>query len=198
MEVLNAMGIPSFIVHILSEREAWDLFKEKVGTCLDDLNLLPMAEKVASECKGLPIALVTVGRALKDKQSKHIWMHALEQLQSANPIHIPYVVAEVYNPLKLCYDFLINPQEKSLFLLCTLFPEDHDIHLEYLTWYVIGLHTFNGIKNLEQARNEVSTLVENLKSRFLLLEGRGENHVKMHDVVHDVAIRIALMEDNTH
>ncbi|KAJ6301130.1 hypothetical protein OIU77_015440 [Salix suchowensis] len=55
------------LLRILSENEAWALFKINAGLCDEDSNLNTVAKKVARECQGLPIALVTVGRALRDK-----------------------------------------------------------------------------------------------------------------------------------
>ncbi|KAA8518375.1 hypothetical protein F0562_015742 [Nyssa sinensis] len=43
---------------------------------IDDPNLLKVAEEVAKECGGLPIALVTFGRALNNK-NKYFWDDAL-------------------------------------------------------------------------------------------------------------------------
>ncbi|KAK6124811.1 hypothetical protein DH2020_041427 [Rehmannia glutinosa] len=183
-----------YVMQILSKKEAWFLFKEKVGPCVNDLSLLSIAKNIVGECKGLPIALVTVGRALKDKKNILVWRDALLQLKSGNPVDMPDVIARVYNPLKLSYDSLDNQSARSLFLLCSLFPEDRNIPLEYLTFYGMGLSMFEGIRNLEEARNRAFTLVEMLKSRFLLLDGRDERHVKMHDVVRDVAIFTASKE----
>ncbi|KAG8372116.1 hypothetical protein BUALT_Bualt12G0033000 [Buddleja alternifolia] len=188
-DVFDAMNVrKDFGLQILLEEEAWFLFREKVGTCVDDMHLVSIAREVARECKGLPIALVTVGRALKDKKTKFIWEDALQQLKSSNATH---VLAEVYKPLKLSYDLLDNRHAKDVFLLCSLFPEDANISLECLTWYLLGLGMFEGIRNLKETRNKVYTLVELLKSRFLLLDGDDEHHVKMHDVVRDVVIFIA-------
>ncbi|KAJ6313835.1 hypothetical protein OIU78_017475 [Salix suchowensis] len=53
-------------LHILSENEAWALFKINAGLRDEDFNLNTVAKKVARECQGLPIALVTVGRALRE------------------------------------------------------------------------------------------------------------------------------------
>ncbi|KAG8372061.1 hypothetical protein BUALT_Bualt12G0027400 [Buddleja alternifolia] len=180
-------------LRILPEEEAWFLFREKVGTCVDDQDLVSIAKEVAKECKGLPIALVTVGRALKDEKTKLIWKDALQQLKGSNPLNIPHFLAEVYNPLKLSYDFL-NDQQKTVFLFCSLFPEDDDISLDHLAWYFLGLGIFKGIKNLEETRNRVYTLVKLLKSRFLLIDGNDEHYVIMHDVVRDVAIFVASQE----
>ncbi|KAG8372059.1 hypothetical protein BUALT_Bualt12G0027200 [Buddleja alternifolia] len=193
--VFNEMDVKKVVaLRILPEDEAWFLFREKVGTCVDDQDLVSIAKEVARECKGLPIALVTVGRALKDEKTKLIWKDALQQLKGSNPLNIPHFLADVYNPLKLSYDFL-NDQQKIVFLFCSLFPEDADISLEDLARYFLGLGIFKGIKNLDETRNRVYTLVKLLKKRSLLLDDDVEHHVKMHDVVRDVAIFIASKEE---
>ncbi|KAG8362608.1 hypothetical protein BUALT_BualtUnG0059100 [Buddleja alternifolia] len=60
-----------------------------------------------------------------------------------------------------------------------------------LAWYFLGLRIFKSTKNLEATRKRVVSLVKQLKNRFLLLDGDKDHHVKMHDVVRDVAIFIA-------
>ncbi|KAG8372007.1 hypothetical protein BUALT_Bualt12G0021900 [Buddleja alternifolia] len=186
MKVKNFFGLP-----ILSETEASFLFKENVGTCVDGQHLATKAEEVVKECKGLPVALVTVGRALKDKTTQHSWEDALQQLKSSNPKDMPGVLPDVYNPIKLSYKFLDNQHARYVFLLCSLFPEDCDVNLELLTWYIMGLGVLERIRNLGEASNRVRSLVDLLKNRFLLQDGSNEHYVKMHDVVRDVAIFIA-------
>ena len=44
---------------------------------------------------------------------------------------------------------------------------------------------------MEKTRNRVETLVDNLKASNLLLETGDNVFVRMHDVVHDVALAIA-------
>ncbi|KAG8372115.1 hypothetical protein BUALT_Bualt12G0032900 [Buddleja alternifolia] len=192
-DVFTAMDVQKVCaLQILLEEEAWFLFREKVGSCVDDQDLVSIAREVVRECKGLPMALVIVGTALKNVKRKYIWENALRQLKSSDATH---VLAEVYKPLKLSFDLLGNPHAKDVFLLCSLFPEDANISLKRLTWYLLGLGMFEGIRNLKETRNEVYTLVELLKSRFLLLDGYDKHHVKMHDVVRDVAIFIASKEE---
>ncbi|XP_034707045.1 probable disease resistance protein At4g14610 [Vitis riparia] len=54
-----------------------------------------------------------------------------------------------------------------------------------------ALRLFQGTDTLEDTRNRVETLVENLKASNLLLEIGDNAFVRMHDVVHDVALAIA-------
>ncbi|KAL3338458.1 hypothetical protein AABB24_027534 [Solanum stoloniferum] len=190
--VCEEMGAQKIMeVGTLSEEEAWILFRQKVGNSVDDPSLLDIAKDVAKECKGLPLAIVTVAGALKKHKTKRLWDYALEELRGAETINIPEVHTEVYKPLRLSYDYLGSNEAKCLFLLCSLFEEDSNICPEELLRYGMGLHIFPRIKNLEHARNKVCYLLEILKDCFLLYQGSEKNYVKMHDVVRDVAIYIA-------
>ncbi|KAL3369785.1 hypothetical protein AABB24_007026 [Solanum stoloniferum] len=190
--VCEAMGAQKIMeVGTLSEEEAWILFRQKVGNSVDDPSLLDIAKDVAKECKGLPLAIITVAGALKKHKTKRSWDCALEELRGAETIDIPEVHTEVYKPLRLSYDYLGSNEAKCLFLLCSLFEEDSNICPEELLRYGMGLRIFPRIKNLEHARNKMCYLLEILKDCFLLYQGSEKNYVKMHDVVRDVAIYIA-------
>ncbi|XP_049396974.1 disease resistance protein UNI-like [Solanum stenotomum] len=177
-------------VRTLSEEEAWFLFSQKVGDFGNDLSLIDIAKEVAKECKGLPLAIIIVAGALKSK-TKPSWEDALTQLRDAEPRNIPGVHEKVYESLRLSYDHLGNSEAKYLFLLCSLFEEDSNIQTEELLRFGTGLGIFSSIKNIQGARNRVCLLLEILKDCFLLSQGSDKNHVKMHDVVRDVAISIA-------
>ncbi|KAL3533473.1 hypothetical protein ACH5RR_006994 [Cinchona calisaya] len=178
----------------LPENEAWRLFREHAGDTVDAPNLRQIAENVAKECKGLPLALVTVGRALRNK-SRTFWEDALLQLQQSMPENIPQVLNRVYRPLMLSYNQLANEETRYLFRLCCLFPEDHDISLDDLVGYGMGLQIFFGIRTLRDARNRVRALVETLRHRFLVENGKDAEHVKLHDIIRDMAIIIASNKD---
>ncbi|KAM3288776.1 hypothetical protein P3S67_022206 [Capsicum chacoense] len=180
-------------VEILSEKEAWILFKQKAGNSADDPSLSEVAKEVAKECKGLPLAIVTVAGALKGK-TKPSWEDALVELQKSVPKNIRGVLADVYQPLKMSYNHLESDEARYVFLLCSLFEEDSNIWSEELLRYGMGLGIFSELENLERARNRVSNLLETLKNCFLLSQGSDINYFKMHDVVRDMAIHIASEE----
>ncbi|KAJ7951824.1 Disease resistance protein [Quillaja saponaria] len=84
-EVCGSMGAHRLIkVQCLTTEEAFKLFQEKVGE--DTLNSHPsiphLAEEVAEECKGLPLALITVGRAMANKRNPKLWKRAIKNLKS--------------------------------------------------------------------------------------------------------------------
>ncbi|KAK4432026.1 Disease resistance protein [Sesamum alatum] len=177
-------------LEVLSGEEAWVLFSDEAGISNDTSNLVPIAKEVANECKGLPIALISVARALKHK-SRLLRDDALIQLKRSMPTNIPGFLKDMYQPLELSYSHLEGNEAQNLFLLCSLFREDSNICIEDLVRYGTGLTIFNGIKNLREGRNRTHALVEILKDRFLLVDGNRKGYVKMHDVVRDFAISIA-------
>ncbi|KAK6796507.1 hypothetical protein RDI58_004208 [Solanum bulbocastanum] len=75
-------------VGILPEKEVWVLFRQKAGNSVPDLSLHHTAKDVVKECKGLPLAIITVAGALKCK-SKSSWEDAFKQLQKSTPKYIP-------------------------------------------------------------------------------------------------------------
>ncbi|KAL6333955.1 hypothetical protein AAG906_000006 [Vitis piasezkii] len=79
----NVRAAQEFRVEFLAGEEALALFLEKVGE--NTLNSHPdiphLSEKVAERCKGLPLALVTVGRAMADKNSPEAWDQAIQELE---------------------------------------------------------------------------------------------------------------------
>ncbi|KAM3205750.1 hypothetical protein P3L10_029160 [Capsicum annuum] len=175
-------------IEILTEKEAW--VRQKAGDSVDDPSLLQIAIDVAKECKGLPLAIVTVARALKRK-NKPSWEDGLKQLQESAPRNIPGVLTNVYQPLKVSYTHLESDEATYVFLLCSLFEEDDEIRITELIQYEMGLGMFSEIENLEHARNRMCLLLETLIDSFLLSQDSEKIYVKMHDVVRDVAIYIA-------
>ncbi|KAK4346050.1 hypothetical protein RND71_036226 [Anisodus tanguticus] len=113
-DVCVAMDAQKIIeVRILSEMEAWVLFRQKASNSVDDLSLLHIAKDVANECKGLSLAIITVAGALKGK-SKDSWEDALEELQESAPTNIPGMIEDVYKPLKLSYDHLDSDEANNI------------------------------------------------------------------------------------
>ncbi|KAA8533164.1 hypothetical protein F0562_033303 [Nyssa sinensis] len=190
---------------VLSEEESWDLFKRNVGDIVESPTLNTVAKNVFQECRGLPLALVTVGRAMKSKDKPEEWIEAAQELKKSMPTNIEGVDKEVYKSLKLSYDYLKDEETKTCFLLCCLFPEDHNIFIEDLVRYGIGLRIFKNVDTLQEARRRVNTVIKNLQDSCLLLTSEPASYdercdavvsesgfTKMHDIVRDVAISIAV------
>ncbi|RVW17477.1 putative disease resistance protein [Vitis vinifera] len=146
-----------FPVEYLPLEEARSLFKKTAGDSMEEnLELRPIAIQVVEECEGLPIAIVTIAKALKD-ETVAVWKNALEQLRSCAPTNIRAVDKKVYSCLEWSYTHLKGDDVKSLFLLCGMLSYG-DISLDLLLRYGMGLDLFDRIDSLERARNRLLAL----------------------------------------
>ncbi|GMP73018.1 hypothetical protein CsSME_00030882 [Camellia sinensis var. sinensis] len=194
-QVCNSMGMERLrikIVHlgVLSQKDSWDLFKKNVGDVVDSNVLTVVANEVCKECGGLPIALVTVGSAMKGKDDPTLWNEAARELRKSMPTNIEGVDQHVYKCLKLSYDYLQDEEAKACFLLCSLFPEDHNILIEDLVRYGMGLRVFKNVDTVQDVRGRAKLVISNLIDSCLLLASDKQDRIKMHDVVRDVATDI--------
>ncbi|WKA03307.1 hypothetical protein VitviT2T_021424 [Vitis vinifera] len=91
-----------FRVQHLQEDETWILFKNTAGDSIENPELQPIAVDVVKECAGLPIAIVTVAKALKNKNVS-IWKDALQQLNSQTSTNITGMETKVYSSHCACF-----------------------------------------------------------------------------------------------
>ncbi|XP_022853243.1 probable disease resistance protein At1g52660 [Olea europaea var. sylvestris] len=187
--VLERMGARNIEVGVLSREEAFAFFQNVAKISNDATGLKDIAEQVAEECKGLPLALEVVGKTLVNREP-HVWKDALNQLRHyQHRDEVP--ISEVHSRLQLSYNYLESDEHRSFLLLCSLFPEDESISIESLVTYARGLELFQYTDTLLATRNRVYTISDTLKSRHLLLSGdRGED-VKLRDVIRDFCLSIA-------
>ncbi|KAI9112275.1 hypothetical protein K1719_016798 [Acacia pycnantha] len=180
-----------FLIGVLNEEEAWSLFEEMVGDVVKDANLRDVAIQVAQKCAGLIVLIVTVARALKNKDDIDSWKDALNQLKTVDEEGMS---EKIYSALKFSYNHLDGDDVKALFLLCgSIGPE---IFVEYLLKYGMGLGIFKHINTTKDARLKLHRLIGSLKASCLLLEDNSNMEVKMHDVVQEVAISIASRDNH--
>ena len=162
-----------------------------MGDSLKDQNLQSIATEVSKECAGLPLALVTVAKALKNKNETE-WKDALQQLRQPSSNNRTKMQEVIYSSIQLSYDNLENPGvTKSFFLLC-----GHEMNpgIDYtdLLKYCFGLQLFRGVSTLEETRIKMDILIQSLKDSCLLLDGpHTRQYVLMHDLVRDAAIFFA-------
>ncbi|XP_052293101.1 probable disease resistance protein At4g27220 isoform X9 [Citrus sinensis] len=187
--VLESIGSKTLRIDVLNDEEAWTLFKKMTGDCAEKGELKSIATDVAKECGGLPIAIVTLAKALRNKTSVSTWKDALRQLKRPSHRNFEGVLAKTYSAIELSYKYLREEELKKLFLQCSLMGSPQASTLNLLK-YAIGLGIVKGVGTVEEARDKVNTLVDQLRDACLLLDGTNDCF-SMHDVVRDVAISIA-------
>ena len=183
---------PTIKVRCLEPDAAWSLFQEKVGeaTLNSHLEIPNLAQLVAIECDGLPLTLITIGRAMANRKTPSAWKHAIQVLKTY-PTKFLDMFDRVLSILKFSYDSLHDGIAKSCFLYCSLFPEDYEIVNHDLVDPWIGEGYLNDFGGIYDARNHGMSVIKTLKLACLLEEGQSEVLIKMHDAIRDMALWIA-------
>ncbi|KAG6646083.1 hypothetical protein CIPAW_08G168600 [Carya illinoinensis] len=147
---------------------------------------------VAKECGGLPIALVTISKALNNKDLCE-WKDALQQLRHPAPEHLTKMQSTIYSCIELSFRHLESQEIQYVFVHCARM--EFDIDRLDLVKYCYGLGLFHGINTLEDARNRLYRILRSLKDSCLLQDFPHDSQFcRMHDVVRDVAMLIALRD----
>jgi len=187
-EVLLQMDVPkdfTFKVELMSENETWSLFQFMAGDAVKDSNLKDLPFQVARKCAGLPLRVVTVARAMKNKRDFQSWKDALRKLQSNDHTEMD---PGTYSALELSYNSLESDEMRDLFLLCALLL---GTDIEYFLKVAMGLDILKHINVMDDARNRLYTIIKSLEATCLLLEVKTCGDIQMHDFVRDFAISVA-------
>eukprot|EP00261_Vitis_vinifera_P016230 XP_010645044.1 PREDICTED: probable disease resistance protein At1g12280 [Vitis vinifera] len=190
----------SIEVNCLPWEDAFALFQTKVGadTISSHPDIPKLAEMVAKECDGLPLALITTGRAMAGAKTPEEWEKKIQMLKNY-PAKFPGTEEDLFRVLAISYDSLPDEAIKSCFLYCSLFPEDYEISHRKLIQLWIGEGFLDEYDNIQEARNQGEEVIKSLQLACLLEnvispvneEGEKDEYLKMHDVIRDMALWLA-------
>ncbi|KAG6526775.1 hypothetical protein ZIOFF_016776 [Zingiber officinale] len=186
-------------VKCLDSDQAWQLFEQNSDGDVfsSDAGIKFVAEELAKECAGLPLALITVARVMSGKKSWEVWNDALNQIRDKHEWTTVCLPEDsvMYKAFKLSYDSLENDSIRECLLCCALWPEDHKINKfsELIPcWIGCGIiHEFNVIN---EAFTKGCSHLEALVDASLLEQCSDLDFpdrstvVKMHDVIRDMAL----------
>lgn len=179
----------------LNEEYAWSLFQASAGdeAIRRHPQISTLARQVAAECMGLPLALVTIGRAMSNKRTPEEWGNALDTLKKSQISSTAPGSDRSTHPLvKFCSDNLESDMVRECFLTCALWPEDHNISKDELVQCWVGLGLLPELADVDE-------VISILEAARLLEQGDNhrynmypsDTHFRLHDVVRDAAIRFA-------
>ncbi|KAG5088170.1 hypothetical protein JHK86_000782 [Glycine max] len=189
--ICNQMDVSetsTFLVGVIDEKEAETLLKKVAGIHVTNSMFDANAIEIAKMCAGLPIALVSIGRALKNK-SYFVWEDVCRQIKRQSFIEAQ---ESIEFSIKLSYDHLKNEELKRIFLQCARMGSDALIM--DLVKFCIGLGLLQGVHTIREARYRVNVLIEELKESSLLVESYSTDRYNIHDIVRDVALSISLKQ----
>ncbi|ESR41027.1 hypothetical protein CICLE_v10027150mg, partial [Citrus x clementina] len=171
-------------VYSLANDEAWKLFQEMVdrSTLGSHTSIPELAETLARECSGLPLALKTVGRAMKSQTKVGDWQRAIKKMR-ISASKFTGMDEKVFSRLKFSYDSLSTDELRSCLLYCCLYPKDYEIPRRELIDYWIS-------EGFVDDFNDGCEFINDLL-HACLLEEEGDDHVKMHDMIREMLLWIA-------
>lgn len=180
----------------LSDEESWLLFKE-LAFCdrsVEDCEKLEKyGRRIVGRCKGLPLAVKTIGSLLHFKKMEQQWQTILDN----EMWNLEELEENVFAPLLLSYNDL-SSMVKQCFAYCAIFPKGYALNKNDLIrlWMAQGYLLSNKNTQLEIVGEEC---FDNLAMHSLFQEFKKDKEgnimsCKMHDVVHEFAQYIARKE----
>jgi hypothetical protein len=186
----------------LNEDDAWELFSKKAFSKGVEKReeLVVIGRRIVNKCKGLPLALKTMGGLMSSKQEAQEW----EAVADCNISDTSRGRDEVMSILKLSYRHL-SPEMKQCFAFCAVFPKDYEMEKGMLIqlWMANGYIHEEGTMSLAQKAefifNELTwrsflqnnILLRTLNVSYIYASKQELNVCKMHDLMHDLAKHVS-------
>ncbi|KAI3753870.1 hypothetical protein L2E82_25934 [Cichorium intybus] len=183
-----------FQMNLMSDDDAWNLFVQSAGSVLFLDGIQSPARKIVAGCRGLPLAIKTLGKSLRDTPQMELWRNTYLRWRCSSPL-FKNIEKEVFRPLAMSYHSLTSKILQQCFLYCSLYPSSFSIDVVELIqcWVSDGL--INENQTVEESFNYGVALIEHLKDSCLLDQDGAEGTVKIHDIFHDLAILLSQDEE---
>ncbi|KAL6660741.1 hypothetical protein ACP70R_001776 [Stipagrostis hirtigluma subsp. patula] len=178
----------------LNNTDALDLFCGRAFRNRIDRKCPPelkdMADSIVNKCKGLPLAIISMGSLMSSKTpTEHAWNQVYKQFQTEL-----LKTGSVQAILNLSYNDLPG-NIRNCFLYCSLFPEDYTMSRESLVrqWVAEGFAMSNQNNTPEDvAELHLMELVTRNMLQVVDYDELGRvNSCKMHDILRDLALAVA-------
>ncbi|KAL5755792.1 hypothetical protein ACOSQ2_020538 [Xanthoceras sorbifolium] len=191
MNVAKVMGSTNFVeVGMLSDEKCWSLFSQVSFYERNNeecKKLAGVGRRIVKKCKGLPLAVKTLGGVLRFKTTIEEWQSVLDsemwELEDAEK--------RIFTPLLLSY-FDLPSELKRCFLYCAIFPKDYVMKKDQLIklWMAQDYLRTQRNKDVELVGEENFEKLA-MRSFFQDFERDKDDgsivSCKMHDMVHDSA-----------
>nr|XP_023897401.1 disease resistance protein SUMM2-like [Quercus suber] len=191
LEVCNRMDCVNIKMELLSEEDSWDLFLDKVGhDVLNTQDIEPIVKEVVKECARLPLAIITIAGSLKNVIDVSEWRNALNELRTPKKGPKNVDAAKIFEILRFSYERLKDEDLQHCLLYCALFREDHEFERDELIEDLIDEGIIERMESRQAEFDRGHTMLNKLERACLLETGINRN-VKLHDLIRDMALKIA-------
>ncbi|WVZ14979.1 hypothetical protein V8G54_012545 [Vigna mungo] len=169
----------------LEEDECWKVFI-KHALKDDDLKLndeqKEIGRRIVEKCKGLPLALKTIGSLLHTKSSISDWKSVL----ASDIWDLPKEDSEIIPALFLSYHYLPS-HLKRCFAYCAIFPKDYEFVKKELIFLWMTENILHCPQQIRQPVEVGEEYFNDLLSRSFFQQSRSKRHFVIHDLLNDLA-----------
>ncbi|XP_025661437.1 putative disease resistance RPP13-like protein 1 [Arachis hypogaea] len=186
-KVASVFAAPNrhYQLSLLSDEYCWSVFLKH--SCIftnseQYATLEPIGRKIVAKCKGLPLAVKTLGGLLRNKYNVRDWENILE----SEIWELPEDESKIVPALRASYHYLPS-HLKRCFVYCSLYPEDFQFDKDelILLWMAEGLLQPMEKNTLEDIG--CAYFDELVARSFFQLSSAGVGLFVMHDLMHDLA-----------
>ncbi|XP_050134583.1 putative disease resistance protein RGA3 [Malus sylvestris] len=176
----------------LDEKKSWSLFKEMAfidGKEPENSTIKEVGMEVARKCRGVPLAIRTIGGMLRTKHHEREWLNFKEKKLSK----ISQNENEILPTLKLSYDVLPS-YLKHCFAYCSLFPPDYRICVHKLIKFWVAQGFIKSSGENECLEDVAYEYYNELLCRSFFQEEKKDMFgisCKMHDLMNELAILVS-------
>jgi hypothetical protein len=149
----------------------------------DDIptNLIKIGKSIVTKCKGLPLAIKTLGSMMRYENDQRRWMNVLE----SELWDLKEPRDEILAALELSYKHM-PVQLRRCFLCLSLFPKDYKIYASEVSrlWKLLDLLDSDGSDN----ECEIAKFyLKELAQRSILQLDSCDDSYLLHELIHDLA-----------
>ncbi|XP_042513401.1 putative disease resistance protein RGA3 [Macadamia integrifolia] len=178
---------------LLSDYDCWSLFRHQAFIDTDVEGFFEIGKKAVSECKGLPLAVKSLGTLVSSRREAGTWLSVI----ATNMFTLQTVDECILPVLKLSY-YHLPSHLKQCFAYCSIFPKDYAINKEKLIqlWMAEGfIQSPQGSRTLEDVGNDY---IVDLLQRSFFIDVKEDDlgnmtEFKMHVFIHELAQSVSRM-----
>ncbi|KAK8469893.1 hypothetical protein PHAVU_004G009821 [Phaseolus vulgaris] len=184
-KVASSMRSEVHLLKQLGEDECWKVFENhalKDGDLELNDELMKVGRRIVEKCKGLPLALKTIGCLLSTKSSISDWKNILE----SDIWELPKEHSEIIPALFLSYRHLPS-HLKRCFAYCALFPKDYEFVKEELIFLWMAQNFLLSPQQIKHPEEVGEEYFNDLLSRCFFNQSSFVGRFVMHDLLNDLA-----------
>nr|ACJ22821.1 NBS-LRR type putative disease resistance protein CNL-J9 [Phaseolus vulgaris] len=184
-KVASSMRSEVHLLKQLDEDECWKVFENhalKDGHLELNDELMKVGRRIVEKCKGLPLALKTIGCLLSTNSSISDWKNILE----SDIWELPKEHSEIIPALFLSYRHLPS-HLKRCFAYCALFPKDYQFVKAELILMWMAQNFLQSPQQIRHPEEVGEEYFNDLLSRSFFQQSNLVEFFVMHDLLNDLA-----------